>query len=282
MVLWLLVLLGAIAASHAHNVQVETRLAHNQMELAQARALVEAGVNRAIMELLVRGDVPRRRVDGTVYSVEINGQMVSFSIRDADGLVDLNAAQPALLETLLGAAGVDESRRTELVDAILDWRDADDLRHLHGAENNEYRHAGLAWHVRNGPFASIDELRYVIGMTGALYRLLSPYLTVYSGYGGVKPEFAPAWLAKALNPGDDTATTPPPADITPDTAANIAGGVYHIVARAGDKAGTRATAEAVVRIVPAGETPYTILSWREPAPGRFDTNADQIGGQALP
>jgi general secretion pathway protein K len=263
LVLWLLVLLTVIAVSHARNVRLETRLAYNQMEHTEARALAEAGVNRAIMELLVRGDMPRYPVDGTVNRIAIDHHVVSFSMRNASGLVDLNTAQPALLDALMTAAGVDEAKRADLVDAILDWRDSDDLRHLHGAEDSEYRHAGLAWGVRNGPFSSVDELRYVLGMTGALYRRLLPYLTVYSGYGGIRLEYAPPALVALLSGAEDGGAAPPPAP--PAGAATTgADGVYHIIAWAGDNTGTRATLEAVVRITAMESTPYVILSWREP------------------
>jgi len=265
LVLWLLVLLTVIAVSHARNVRLEIRLAYNQLEHTRARALAEAGMNRAIMELLVRGDMPRYPVDGTVNRIAIDHHMVSFSMRNASGLVDLNTAQPALLDALMTAAGVDEAKRADLVDAILDWRDSDDLRHLHGAEDSEYRHAGLAWGVRNGPFSSVDELRYVLGMTGALYQRLLPYLTVYSGYGGIRLEFAPPTLVALLTGADDgTAATFSPSAPPAGAATTGADGVYHIIAWAGDDAGTRATLEAVVRITARDSTPYVILSWREP------------------
>jgi general secretion pathway protein K len=264
MVLWLLVLLTVIAASHARNVRVETRLAHNQMAQATARALAEAGVNHAILELLVRGDMPRRPLDGSVNRIEIDGHAVGFSIRNANGLVDLNAAPAGLIDSLLAAAGVEETQRNNLTDAILDWRDGDDLRHLHGAEDDDYRHAGFNWGVRDGPFTSVDELRYVMGMTGELYERLLPSLTVYSGYAGVRLEFASPWLAAALTHDDGTGP-PAPVPPSPGTAATGTDGVYHIIAWAGENAGTLASVEAVVRITAAGKTPYTVLSWRQPA-----------------
>ena len=55
-VLWLLVLMTVIAASHARIIRTETRLASNQVENSKARSLAEAGVHHAILELLVRDE----------------------------------------------------------------------------------------------------------------------------------------------------------------------------------------------------------------------------------
>jgi hypothetical protein len=61
--------------------------------------------------------------------------------------------------------------RNRLVDCILDWRDADDIPHLYGAEVNDYSqntpgHASLP---ANGPFRSIDELLLVKNMTPEIF-----------------------------------------------------------------------------------------------------------------
>ena len=42
--LWLLVLLTIIAASHGHTVRIETQLVRSQVDLARARSLAEAGI----------------------------------------------------------------------------------------------------------------------------------------------------------------------------------------------------------------------------------------------
>jgi general secretion pathway protein K len=51
------------------------------------------------------------------------------------------------------------------VDAILDWRDPDDLLHAHGAEAAYYRELTPPYHPQNGRFRSLEELLLVRGMT---------------------------------------------------------------------------------------------------------------------
>ena len=106
MVLWLLILLTVIAASHARVVRTETRLASNYVEAGKARSLAEAGAHHAIIELLVRDQDQRWPVDGSVNRIRLDDGVVAIAIRDARGLVDINTARPALLDKLLAGLGL--------------------------------------------------------------------------------------------------------------------------------------------------------------------------------
>lgn len=274
-VLWLVVLITVIGSSHARNIRIETTLAFNHIGTARARALAEAGINRAIMELFVSNTETRWPLDGSARQIRLDSGSVNITIRDASGLLDLNKADPAQLEAVLDAAGAEEAVRQRLVDAILDWRDKDKLRRLHGAEDNDYRHAGLDWGARDGPFSSVDELRYVLGMTHELFKRLAPYLTVHSGRSDVNLQYAPAWLFSALTSREYEVTE------SLDGGDAPAAGPFHITAWATSNSGARASVEAVLGIARTGEEPYKILSWHEPArsrkmpPGSQDTNAPQ-------
>ena len=269
-VLWLVVLMTVIGSSHARNMRIETSLAFNHVGAARARALAEAGINRAIMELFVNNPDTRWPLDGTARQIQLDSGSVNIAIRDASGLLDLNKADAAQLEAVLGAAGAEQTVSQELADAILDWRDKDQLRRLHGAEDNDYRHAGLDWGSRDGPFASVDELRYVLGMTHELFERLAPYLTVHSSQNDVNLNYAPAWLFSALTSGEAEATE----DLTDEADESLAGedtqaaGPFHITAWATSNRGARASVEAVLSIARTGEEPYKILSWHEPARSR--------------
>lgn len=258
LVLWLMVLLTVIAASHARIIRTETRLASNQVEASKARSLAEAGAHHAIMELLVRDEAQRWPVNGSINRIRYEGSDVAIAVRDARGLIDINNVQAALLDAVLAGMGMEETRRKALVDATLDWRDKDNLKHLNGAEDDDYRRAGLQWAPRDGPFSSVEEFRYVLGMTNPLFEQLAPYLTVHSGQAAVKLEFAPPWLAGVL--ADTLAATTPG-----KTTWGRGGSTFHITVRATSKGGSTASLDMVVRIAPTSDQPYTILSWRTPA-----------------
>jgi general secretion pathway protein K len=243
LVLWLVVLLSVLATGHARNARIETSLVSRHIESAQARALAEAGVQRAILDLLMSGTTRQWPVNGTVGSFEFDDHDISIAIRDATGLIDLNTAGSGPLSALISAAGVDQVTQQRIVDAILDWRDADDLTHLHGAEDDDYRAAGLSWTARDDAFASVDELLYVMGMTRDIFDRVSPYLTIYSERSGVNLEYAAPFLITALTGQEIEA-------------------IRDVSATVGD--GTIFSLEAVVQVLSDPERPFAVLSWREP------------------
>ena len=68
------------------------------------------------------------------------------------------------------AGELDEPSAARLVDAIGDWKDADDLRRPNGAEAADYQAAGSPYLPANALFETVPELQRVLGMTPALYR----------------------------------------------------------------------------------------------------------------
>lgn len=256
-VLWLLVLMTVIAASHARVIRTETRLASNQVDAGKARSLAEAGAHHAILELLVKDETLRWPVNGSVNRVSYDDGVVAIAIRDARGLIDINKVPAATLDTVLTGLGMAQAEREALVGATLDWRDTDNLKHINGAEDDDYRRAGMKWAARDGAFSSIEEFRYVMGMTNPLFEQLAPYLTVHSGQAGVNLDFAPPWLVSVLSSTEEPPRT--------GAAAARGGSVFHITVWSTSSGGSNASIDLVASISPRSDPAYTILSWRSPA-----------------
>ena len=256
-VLWLIVLLSVMAAGHSRNVHTDTRLASRQVEIAKARSMAEAGINHVILEMLADESNEKIPVDGSVFAVDIYDEQVTLAVRSATGLVDLNGAGADLLDAVLRACGVEDSRRPELVDAILDWRDGDDLTHLNGVEDRDYLAAGLPWTSRDDAFKSIDELKYLPGVDQGLFERMAPLVTVHSGRAGIDLENAPPILVMAL-----TGEQVEPANSLQLRALRV--GTFHIYASVATESGTLASIEAVVTTSRSTVKPVTILEWREP------------------
>jgi hypothetical protein len=127
------------------------------------------------------------------------------------------------------SVGVDQVKAQALAAAIADFRDADNFRRLGGAEEADYRAAGLAWGPKNAPFDSVDELQQVFGMTTQLYERVAPSLTTYSA---VETR--------------DFFSLPPRA--------------YSIHAQSQGPHGAAFVREAIVQF--GGATPFRILDWR--------------------
>ena len=178
MVLWALVLLALLATVFGGNARTEVLLARNLVENAQAEALADAGLYRAIAGLTKEPREGGFRGDGRVYTWHASGGDVRFSIRDEGGKIDVNQASEILLRELFVALGVDPKRSADLADAIVDFRDEDSNKRPHGAEERDYVAAGLPYGPKNGSFDVVDELIYVLGMTPDLYRKVAPLVSV--------------------------------------------------------------------------------------------------------
>ena len=104
-------------------------------------------------------------LDGTDYRLT---DSVLVSLQDMRGLVAINGTNLGgfgreRIERLLGTWGVADAKSIALTDALLDYRDADDLRRLNGAERAEYRAAGTEQDLRNADVLSPNQLRQVFG-----------------------------------------------------------------------------------------------------------------------
>ena len=256
-VLWLIVLLSVMAAGHSKNVHTDTQLASRQVQVAQARGLAEAGINHVILEMLADNSTHEIPIDGTAFPIDVYDKQVTLAVRKTNGLVDLNAAGPDLLDALLEACGVEDGRRPELIDSIIDWRDGDDLTRLNGIEDKDYLAAGLPWTSRDDSFEAIDELKYLPGIDQGLFERMAPLVTVHSGSAGIDIENAPPILVMVL-------TGEP---VNPENSSQLRGrriGTFHIYASVAAGAGTVASIEAVVSTSRSSDKPVTIHEWREP------------------
>jgi general secretion pathway protein K len=195
-VLWLLVLLSLIALNLSTGSRTELQLASNARLAASARHVAEAGVNWGVWSLL-QADTAGWLADGSVRSLELDGASVEVALFDEQGKIDLNKADPQLLVGMFESVGLSEREALAQADAILDWRDEDELLRPAGAEEAQYRAAGLLGPA-NRRFEQMEELRQVLGMSEVLYQQVLPMLTLFSNKAEVNPMVAPREVLLAL------------------------------------------------------------------------------------
>jgi general secretion pathway protein K len=181
LVLWVLSLLTIMAGSFALSMRRESAVVAASSPNAQATAVAESGLAIAELMLMYPNQRQRWRTDGSTYQIDYPDAKVRIRLLAEAGKVDLNNADQALLHGLMTHAPVEPALQAKLVNAILDWRDADDLVHMEGAEKEEYKGAGLSYRPRNKPFLSTEELQLVLGMNEQVFNWLESRVTVYSG-----------------------------------------------------------------------------------------------------
>ena len=151
-VLWMLSLLIVLALGYSRMVRTETGLTANLVHFNQARAIAEAGVWQAVSELLKPDAEQQWQTDGRPYSFPFGAGRVKVRIVDEGGKIDLNTAGPELLYGLLNAVELPEKNALRLLQAVLDWRDRDNLARNHGAEDADYHALGYQYGAKDGPF----------------------------------------------------------------------------------------------------------------------------------
>lgn len=203
-VLWVLVLLTLIATSLTLTSRSQVQQSRNVTGSVQARYLAEAAIQLALINQSMTAAHRPWLADGSSYHLQWDDNEVWIATFNESGRIDLNAAGPELLDGLLGTAGVADSQRTALVDAILDWRDGDNFKRLNGAEYQDYMAAGRKYGPSDAAFETVDEVQLVLGMTPQIYRHIRHSLTVRNPRNGINPQYAPRQVLLALPGVDET------------------------------------------------------------------------------
>jgi general secretion pathway protein K len=211
LVLWVIALLTVMALGLTAAQRTESTLTANALDGARFRAAADAGIAYAVLHLLAppsldlaaaaggfTGQAQEWLPDGSPRSWTFAEVPLAISVSNEASRIDLNAADANVLTALLRVLGVAEDEAAALADRIVDWRDPDDLAGLNGAEDPDYAAASLPYGAKDSPFASVEELRQVLGVTPDLYARLAPELTVDSGGQQVDQQFASAAVLAAV------------------------------------------------------------------------------------
>ena len=280
-VMWMVAFLTVMAASVTVLARSDIQLARNVVGVAQARSEAEGGIYYAVTRLIDTSNT-KWIGNGSVYRVPVSGMKVEVTVQDEAGRIDLNVADADLLRSLFIAGGADPELADECADAVMDWRDEDQLRRTHGAEWDDYAEAGLAYAPRNGPFLDIGELQLVLPVTQTLFRAVRPALTIYSGSRGVNPALAPSMAMLAISGSDPevvdqymarrqarpgqlvTAGMP---QVSRRFVEAVGGNVFQISSLATTESGFTASVSAVVTLQTKDPMkPFMILNWGQNPP----------------
>jgi general secretion pathway protein K len=297
LVLWASILLMVVASSFIVERHTETMIISNSVSMARAQGAADAGVSRAFFEAYRNDNAPDIwRRDGTWHDWSFDGIPVRVEMRDESAKIDINTASDALLRGLFVSAGLNDEEANSLLDAVLDWRDADSLKRLHGAEEADYRAAGLSWRPANAPFQAIEELQLVFGMRPEVYRRIAPSITVFSRQAGVNTQLASRDVLLAI-PGltpevvddyiarrEDARAQGLPIPVLPQAGAFASGNsmVVSVRSEAHLDDGTYFGREAIALLRPVPRKPVTFIAWRESTAAPQAETQPAAGAQGRP
>ncbi|SPQ00133.1 conserved hypothetical protein [Candidatus Sulfobium mesophilum] len=217
MVLWVLTVLMVIALSFSYMGRTESQTSLAFRQGVEKKFLAEAGIEKGVAEILYAKMNPNRQVvleggeiwkmDGTPYTVKTDDGYYTVSIVDESGKININTltdASAIILKNLLTNSGVEAAEADIIVDSILDWKDADDLTRLNGAESDYYMSLPNPYKAKNASFDTLEELLLVRGMTSEILygsdkkKGIIDFLSVNSMGGGINVNAAPKEVLMAV------------------------------------------------------------------------------------
>ena len=268
-VIWSLALMAVLVLSFASTARVHSQSVRNLVANGEAEAIADAGVHLAIAKLL---DVSVAGLNGTarlpskqrqwVCKIEGHGNLW-ITVEDEGGKIDLNTASDELLVALFRSYGNSQPQAWKLVDAVVDFRDADDLPRANGAEAADYASAKKAYGPSNRLFESVEELDQVLGMNRDLFDRIRNVTTVYSRQQGLDPEVTEVvFLKKIARAASAVGEASEVASLRPEfvTPSNAQAFTIKVTARL-ERGGVFAR-RAIVQISADPSKPYAVRDWR--------------------
>ena len=223
-VLWAVSLMALTVVAISALSQKSLSLAGVETDRLRSELALEAGM--AAAQAVIMAETPETRIffDGTPKILDLGaGRRVEISIRDASGLIDLNRADPVLVESFVKRNADDPIAAGMLIAALAKLRpepkpEADTGATTASGQNQsqpppqQQEQTSGATQARQGEaaersiprvFISFGQLYGLEGIPDAVLDNLLPLITLYSSQGGkINPLAAPDAVLLAI-PGFD-------------------------------------------------------------------------------
>lgn len=191
LILWVVTFLAVICAELSWTMRTETATARNFKEGEQAYYAAEAGINRALIELLRTANSPSgaKKTDEESeeeeatyweagmgpYSFKLDGYSCEVLIEDEGNKIGINTMLnkgkiihlKKLLEDRIGLEG---EERDIVADSLVDWRDKDhNITGVNGAEDDYYKSLEQPYECRDAVIPVLEELLLIRGINEDMY-----------------------------------------------------------------------------------------------------------------
>ncbi|MBU3947906.1 MAG: general secretion pathway protein GspK [Proteobacteria bacterium] len=217
-VIWLLTFLTVLVLSFSLMVRSEVYSTLSFKEEIENKLLAEAGIERGIMEIfylntnnkqnIILEDMDVVKADGREYFGHAGEGFYSFRIFDESGKININSLSDGnriIMNNLLVNYGLSVDEADSIIDSILDWKDADELHRLNGAESDYYMSLPDSYRSKNSNFSTVEELLMVKGITPEILfgdaknsAGIIHLITVYSKANKINLKTAPKVVLMAI------------------------------------------------------------------------------------
>jgi type II secretory pathway component PulK len=169
--IWVVLVLAGLALVFARSVRVSTAVAANHVASLQAESIA-AGALEYVVAKLSAGTQEKETSSQTANPYEAmqvgqgyfwilrpnleNDREVDYGLTDEAGKINLNSASLEMLQRLPGMTA-------ELAASIIDWRDSDSEVTTGGAEDEYYLLQPNAYHCKNAPLETVEEILLIKG-----------------------------------------------------------------------------------------------------------------------
>lgn len=307
-VMLVLALLAVVVTEFSMSTRLESSMVRSYRDGVLAGHLAEAGIQQALREILGPGTVAALDDDGSMsfyrvpdgsaltiklsrlprQRVRLGAGEFSYRISDEESRINVNTAPPERIDRLLTAIGLDKQTRDIVGDSLQDWKDADELHRVNGAESEDYYlKQAVPYRARNGLLQDTAELLQIRGVTRDMYRGIQGTaglgdLVTVAGGETINMNTAPAPVLRALGLSEAEVSEITSARVRTPYAAvpprfggkglGVGSATYRVQAEGRMGGETRARIIAIVQrqatLSATGATGVkaTILSWRPVEP----------------
>jgi general secretion pathway protein K len=173
-VLWIFIFLSVVAFEFSAATREEASAALRFDDETQGYYLAVAGFERGLYDFLNQQNSPTLAQKNDLFDdrwreQELGDGRFRVKLVDESGKININRVNEDTLRRVFANLGIDDTRRDILVDSIMDWRDADDLHRVNGAESDYYMSLTPAYTAKNGPLDSVEDLLWIRGVTNELF-----------------------------------------------------------------------------------------------------------------
>jgi len=167
-VIVIMLLVSFLASQLILQVRTELAVAHNVKMRGAGVFLAEAGIHLGLFRIMDKpvfndDEELEKFREGFPYQTSLSDGEIRYYVVNESGKIDLNNTNPRLLELFLEYLNVDPDQIAIIVDSLQDWRDADNLHRLHGAEKDTYDERTPPYSPRNGNISQPGEFFLING-----------------------------------------------------------------------------------------------------------------------